>query len=64
MAIQSPVLLILTKESAIDEGRDSEMDLRIEAMVFLALELLRLIYQASPEKITLAMVSMERITNE
>ena len=52
MSVYDPILLILTKESAIDE----EVHSFLEAMVYLALEFLRLIYQSPPEEITVAMV--------
>ena len=56
MSVYDPILLILTKESAIDEGGNEEVHSFLEAMVYLALEFLRLIYQSPPEEITVAMV--------
>ena len=56
MSVYDPILLILTKESAIVAGGNEEVQSFLEAMVYLALEFLRLIYQSPPEEITVAMV--------
>lgn len=50
MSVYDPILLILTKESAIDEGGNEEVHSFLEAMVYLALEFLRLIYQSHQKR--------------
>ena len=50
------ILLVLTRESAIDEGSVLCVHLSLDAMVFYSLEVIRLLYVYSEEEFSLSMV--------
>ena len=55
------ILLVLTRESAIDEGTLSLLPLPLDAMVYYSLEVIRLLYVYSEEEFSLSMVVVIRL---
>lgn len=50
------ILLVLTRESAIDEGSIQSVPRTLDAMVYYSLEVIRLLYVYSEEEFSLSMV--------